>query len=824
MMKQQGKQSPGRTAEQDWRPEKPASMEGMAVLPDSASFFQTARKILEKGMADPCMIYIRIGGHKLFADWYGIEAGQFILNRAAEILARTAEERHGAVGALGEENFGLLVSYDEAWVNGLFDEMKSMIRSVSDSDGFLPIFGIAKADGTDADLRETFNHAALTVEEIERDQHTRIRIYDSAIHQQNSREYRILYAFRTALERGNIVFWLQPQCSMPERRIVGAEALARWQMDDGNFLSPAVFIPILEKYGAVTALDKSIWESVCRWIRSWIDRGYTPLPISVNISRIDFFTIDVPAVLGKLISRYEIPPRYLKVEITESAYARDSEIIRENVGRLREMGFMVLMDDFGSGYSSLNMLKDLNLDVIKLDAQFLHLESQREKGASILESVVHMTRNLGTPIIVEGVETAQQLAYLTDLGCRYVQGFYFYRPMPLAEFEKIIREEDNIDTQGFLFKANQQLRVREFMDENIYSDAMLNNILGPVAFYYWHGEDVDIVRYNEQFFELVGIDLAAFHQRLKSIQTYIHPDDKQKFYDILREAKENPIVGAKGVVRTYRPNGVLVALALHVYLSGEDETGTRYYASAHDVTDLEFVSSELPGGYYRCTMDDGLHFLFLSESFLKMTGFTEEEIRGRFDNSLVRMIHPRDAENVRQECSAYIRREIRGFHPYRVLKRDGNYMYVADQSRLTDHYGPTCWESILIDISEVMHKRNQIQVLSKYMSDSILFLCDEGDGMLKYEVAIHGLRNRLGFDEEEFENLLNSGTFCHWIDGCRDISHQEYTRQFISTILETQRILKVTLPDGRRVRLLAWADRVDNDSSIQCIVHLRMLD
>ena len=800
---------------------RPEEVTGLA---DSVAFFRAAQRIIEEGADGLCLTYIRLRHYRLFTDWYGLDSGRFILTRMGEILRKEAENAGGLAGYPGEENFCLLVPYDRERIKQLFDRLWGTIRAVSDIDGFQPAFGISMIDGSCGDIREYYNHAALTADEIERDQHTLIRVYDTGIHQKNQDEYRILRAFGLALERGDIQFWVQPQCSLPDRRIVGAEALARWQMEDGSYLSPAVFVPVLEKYGAVTELDEYIWESVCKWQRSWIRRGHTPLPISVNISRIDLFTIDVPGALERLTRKYGLEPKYLKVEITESAYVKDAEGIRKTVGRLREMGFMVLMDDFGSGYSSLNMLKDLNMDVIKLDAQFLQIESQRRKGVSILESVVNMTRNLGTPIIVEGVETASQLAYLSDLGCRYVQGFYFYQPMPVTAFEAAIENEDNIDTDGFLFKANQQLRIREFMDENIYSDVMLNNILGPVAFYSWHGEDVDIVRYNEQFFELVGIELADFRERMLSIQTYIHMEDREKFFHILREAKDNPLVGAKGVVRTYRPNGVLVAIALHVYYSGEDASGTRFYASARDVTDLEFVSAELPGGYYRCTMDDSLHFLFVSESFLKMTGYSEQEIHTLFGNSLIRMLHPADTEQVRRECAALIRRESSTFHPYRIRRRDGTMMYVADQSRITDHYGPPCWESIIIDISEVMHRRNQIQVLSEFMNDSILLLCDAGNGNLKYEVAIHGLQKRLGFEAEEFENLLNSGGFCRWIEGCRDIPHQEYTRMFIASVLEAQRTLRVHLPDGRTVRLLAWADRVGDDSAIQYIVHLRMLE
>ena len=254
-------------------------------------------------------------------------------------------------------------------------------------------------------------------------------------------------------------------------------------------IPPARFVPILEKYGMVTNLDKYIWEGVCAWLRKWIDAGNTPVPISVNVSQIDIFSIDVPEYFNGLLEKYRLPARLIKIEITESAYVEDTAVVRETVRRLRNLGFLVLMDDFGSGYSSLNMLRSLNVDVIKLDAQFLHIsENESRKGISILESIINMAKTMTIPVIVEGVETPEQINFLADLGCRYMQGYYFYRPMPVEEFENLIRDPKNVDLNGFEFKANEQFHTREFLDENVFNDAMLNNILGPVAIYRRKGD------------------------------------------------------------------------------------------------------------------------------------------------------------------------------------------------------------------------------------------------------------------------------------------------------------------------------------------------
>lgn len=284
-------------------------------------------------------------------------------------------------------------------------------------------------------------------------------------------EYHVITKFFQALSQHEVVFYLQPQCRASSGKIVGAEALARWIKPDGTVIPPDEFIPILEKRGLISDLDMYIWEEVCRWQRGWIDSGHTPLPVSINVSVADILHTDLPKFFENLTDRYSLERKLIKIEITESSYISNTTLVRDTVHSLREKGFTVLMDDFGSGYSTLNMLKNLNIDIIKLDAQFLRMdESNEEKSIRILESVTNMTKTIGVPIIAEGVETEKQKDFLLDLGCRYIQGYYFYKPMPAADYERLITNPELIDTSGIRFKSNQQFRLRELLDNNIYSD------------------------------------------------------------------------------------------------------------------------------------------------------------------------------------------------------------------------------------------------------------------------------------------------------------------------------------------------------------------
>ncbi len=789
-------------------------------------FFTMAQNNLEMYTGKYCIIDVDLEYYKQFVEWYGIKKSQFLIEKTDDILKKVAAQNNGLYKYMGMEKFCIIIPYDEELINNIHTEIKKTISLISDIEGFSPLFGIAMIDGSTNDIYEYFNHASLACDENKGNVHSRISMYDSEFHKTNSQEYRLLYEFQHAIENNEILFWVQPQYSVANRKVVGAESLARWKKSDEEWISPAIFVPILEKYGIVTRLDKYIWESVCKWIRSMIDRDLPIVPISVNISQIDIISLDVPGFFKGLLKKYDLPSSSIKLEITESAYVDNAELVNLTVSKLRAMGFMVMMDDFGSGYSSLNKLNSISVDLIKLDAKFLNLQDEVErKGVSILESVVNMTRNLSIPIIVEGVENETQAKLMSDLGCVYMQGFFFDRPMPVEQFEKLIHNSSVIDSHGFVFKANEQIHVREFLDENVYSDTMLNNILGPVAFVNVSNENnIDIIRFNEQFYEMINLSIEDFEETRHRIHEYTTPEDLITLNDMFDYAKQHKTLGARGVIRFNRSSGITLWLSLLIYYINENESGSKYYVSARDVTELQFISSDLPGAYFRTTLDDGYNFLFVSNNFQELTGFTDREIKILFEGKLINMIHPDDIDMVKADAKNMKTGESSVINPYRIRRKKGDYIYVAEQSRITDKYGNLCWQCMLIDVTEVMNIRNQMHILSDSLSDSVLFLHDIND-QLSYEVVIHGLSDVIGLDDESFELALNTGEFCKWISGYDPtLAHSDYTRFFVESTLGNNKVLEVNLPSGKKIELSAHIDAVDDkQSNIAYVVHLRRI-
>ena len=789
-----------------------ARRDDMTGLLLDREFFALAQKKLPALAGQWCIAAVDIENFKLFCDWHGQQVGHFLLAAVGEILLRVEQETGGLAGYRGQDDFALLVPYDIQRLNNLYEELRALIVSQGDSVGFQPIFGLCMIESPGDDVMEVYNHAALTAEQIKGDFRNRIRLYNPAAYNKNTEEYRILSEFQKSLEGGELFFVLQPQCRVSTGNVVGAEALARWRTKDGRMISPGKFVPILEKYSMVTNLDKYIWESVCKWLRKWLDEGHTAVPISVNVSQIDIFTVDVPEYFGMLLEKYRLPAGLIKIEITESAYVEDTAVVRETARRMREAGFLVLMDDFGSGYSSLNMLRSLNVDVIKLDAQFLHIsESESRKGISILESIISMTKAMTIPVVVEGVETPEQIHFLAGLGCRYMQGYYFYRPMPVEDFENLIRDGKKLDLNGFEFKANEQIHTREFLDVNVFSDAMLNSILGPVAFYRWKDDNVDIIRYNQQFYQMVGLELSQLKNRVEHIQDYIHPADREKFFDLMRRAAKDRLNGSEGAVRVYKPNGVMVWTSMKLYRIEENDQGAVFYGSVRDVTETQYVNEDLPGGYYRVAADGRGTFLHISKGFMNMVGFTAEEIREKFGNSVMNMVHPDDRATVMTGADKVKTGGEAAGKPIRLKKKDDGWVYVVVKSRMSDLDGRLCYQAVAIDVTDMVKLQNRMRLLSKYTTEEVIFVRPKGDGY-KFRVVIHGLERQLGMDAKAFERQLNSGEF--------------YRRAIPSEREEVMRLLHSALgnrepfeffftieTDAGPLRMHIKSDRVDDPNS-----------
>lgn len=548
------------------------------------AFYAACDRNLSNVLVNWLLFAIDLQHFKLFNEWYGREAGDNVLSDIGHELDMIAEAHQGVAGYFGGDDFALLVPAGNFDADELFDRIHTILIRHGASIGFLPAIGASYSQGG-ISAYTLYDQASLASHEAKGDLKMRVKFFSQAMIIRTEENYRILSDFKDALANHEITFYLQPQCCSENGQIVGAEALARWIKPDGQMIPPVSFIPILERYGFIPDLDRHIWEEVCKWLRSMQDEGKPLVPVSLNISPVDIFTQDVPAFFEELIVRYQISKEVIKLEITESAYSDGSEKVRATVQELRDNGFIVLMDDFGSGSSSLNMLRELNVDIIKLDAYFLHMSKDTErKGMHIIESVINMAKTMAMPVIVEGVETKEQCDYLTGLGVRFIQGYYFYKPMPIEDFDNLVSAEDTVDPDGFAFMANEEFKIREFLNDTVYSDSMLNHIIGPAAIYAVHGEDIDIIRFNQMFYHAVNV--PDFNAKLLSIQKVMPEHEIPELFRTLKQAYDDRLNGADGVFTFKKIDGSAARFLIQFYFLNEDGGTNRYYGAARDVTDI----------------------------------------------------------------------------------------------------------------------------------------------------------------------------------------------------------------------------------------------
>ena len=409
-------------------------------LVSGKAFFKKAGEYLALHKEECCMVAIDIEHFKMLNDTYGRAKGDAMLKDMAQQL-RLVERREDALcGYVGGDDFALVMPYDRNVVASLANRLVNRAKNERIGVGVMPVFGVYIIKDRSKSTEDMYDRAMIAAAHGLGNYHDRLCIYEHSMMAEVIEESDRLEAALEGLRNEEFTFYLQPQCDIETGKIVGAEALARW-IHDGELIAPYKFIPVMEKNDVVSDLDLYLWEEVCKWLRRWIDAGHTPVPISINVSRIDIYTFDLPAVIRELTTTYELDPRLLKVEITESSYIEEFKVVNNAVDTLQDLGFRIFMDDFGSGYSSLNMLTNVNVDVLKIDMMFLDLDEGNRKGFEILESVVKMAKLLHLPVVVEGVENRQQLDVLRQMNCDYAQGYYFYQPMSVEEFEKLILDK-----------------------------------------------------------------------------------------------------------------------------------------------------------------------------------------------------------------------------------------------------------------------------------------------------------------------------------------------------------------------------------------------
>ena len=422
---------------ESWEQEKyKASHDSLTGLLNRDQFYEDVHDMVNKYHDTTFyLICSNIKDFKFINEIFGMEKGNQVLIKQAKLMASNPSERT-ICARLMNDRFALCLPREEFDEKRVADSVKELQREFSGNSFHLHTYmGVYEIRDRDEAVSIMVDKANIAADTIKNNYDCCVAYYDEHLLEISIEQRRLLGEFEPALQNDEFVMYLQPQVNR-DGAAKGAEALVRWAHPSRGILTPYAFIDILENAGLIYKLDLYIWEKAAQKLAEWKEKGYGSYHISVNISTKDFYIIDIYETFTGLINKYGIAASNLHLEITETTLMTDFEKNMNIIHKLQGVGFRVEIDDFGSGYSSLNMLKDISADVLKIDMGFLRKSENEVKGQDILESIITLAGKIGMDVITEGVETKKQLDMLTMMGCHEFQGYYFSKPVPVSEFEE----------------------------------------------------------------------------------------------------------------------------------------------------------------------------------------------------------------------------------------------------------------------------------------------------------------------------------------------------------------------------------------------------
>lgn len=423
---------------------------------NTEKFYSEANRIMNRAKDGKfAVLYVDFENFRYINDVFGYEHGDRILKNYTHLLMDRLGENE-ALGRVMADHFVILRHYEkkEDVLKAQKDIDEEFLDSVAASNHHLMTVACGICCREDlpgaADASVMVNSANFAQKTVKNTQGVKYGFYDEKIHQKLIEETGIRARMQKGLDDEEFVVYLQPKVGVQGGEIEGAEALVRWNVPGHGLLSPGIFIPVLEKNLFIGKVDRYVFERVCRWLRKRLDCGAKVMPISVNVSKIQFYNSDFISAYAEIKNRYGIPDGLIEIELTESVIFEHEEYLMEMVTELHRNGFLCSLDDFGSGYSSLGLLKDLSIDVLKMDGMFFRISVNVEREHTIVKSVINMIRELNICTVAEGVEREDQVEFLKTTGCDLIQGFVYYKPMPIEDFEKLLdtRKEEYTDAES----------------------------------------------------------------------------------------------------------------------------------------------------------------------------------------------------------------------------------------------------------------------------------------------------------------------------------------------------------------------------------------
>ena len=520
-------------------------------------FFRYAEDFARSNREVPMdAILLNINHFHIINERYGKKYGNTILKQLADKIRSAVKKANGLVCRPEADTFLVFCRHGLDY-NALMEQV-SINLDAEESGGHIRLrMGVYPDVDKELDIERCFDRAKMAADTNRNTYEQTISFYDSKLHEGQKEADRLLNEFENALAQRQFQVYYQPKFNIEKDVpvLASAEALVRWKHPELGMISPGKFIPLFEENGLIRQLDHYVWREVAAQIRRWKDRFGYAVPVSVNVSRVDMFDPNLVENFKALIDEHGLSTSEYLLEITESAYTSDSAQIIEKVRRLRKLGFRIEMDDFGSGYSSLNMLSTLPIDALKLDMKFIKTAFSGRKDTRMIELIIDIARYLSVPVIAEGVESKEQVEALKELGCQIIQGFYFSRPVPPEEFEPFIIQQKPVKEQeAAAVQATAATVSDEGKAEIVGAMVPRENVHKEPDYFYYIAKalssdfesvyyvDMDTEEYTEflakDSYEKLQIELSGYNffaECAKNLKAVVYPEDMEKVGKILRK-------------------------------------------------------------------------------------------------------------------------------------------------------------------------------------------------------------------------------------------------------------------------------------------------
>ncbi|MDO5562110.1 MAG: EAL domain-containing protein [Synergistaceae bacterium] len=727
--------------------------DSLTGLYNRATFLRKVEEVVSGELDKPYFLAVGdIDNFKAINDRLGHAVGDQVLQFISDKIRADIELAGGFCGRLGSDAFAALVPYDTEGMGRAASYPRTIFDGCPLNEEISCSIGYYLIEDPDISADGMLDRAMLAKQSVKGLYETKVAWYDEGMRRKMLHEQKITSEMENALAAKQFEVWFQPQYNHSTSALVGAEALVRWRHPDKGMIPPAEFIDVFERSGFIYKMDVYVWEEVCTLLRRWMDEGRSPLPVSVNVSRYDILHDDLVTVISDLMKKYRIPIDLLRLEITETAFSRSSDRIINVVRKFTDLGFSVEIDDFGSGYSSLNILKDVPANGLKLDMRFFEDTGSSQRGGHIIESVVRMAKWLGMSVIAEGVETVEQADYLKTIGCSFVQGYLYAKPMPVSEYEALAgkaAKEDSI----FTLETVKNLNNDTFWDPKSMETLVFNSFVGGACILEYHDGEIEVLRANEKYARMVGkIGLSIEDALALPWKDFLNAKELELVRKaVLTSAETKDDVTEEFIFRNL-PGGrekTYVRMTMRViaktedryliYCTNEDISAQRL-AEEHDrktSDQLAAIMSNVHGGVTAAYIDDDgtPRFIFANDEYFDQLGYTREqfnaEVRSAFDCVL-----PEDRELVINQT----KKAEEAFEPssvtYRVRKRDGSIAWLLSNISMTNLPGvdKPVYLSVANDITGQCETEEQIRFLNEVSKE--MLLADDT------EKAINGLLNK----------------------------------------------------------------------------------